>query len=46
MLTAMSGFLAMQQQGSGLMSMTHITIKTIQTSLIWIDIWSHVDVPK
>lgn len=46
MLTAMSGFLAMQQQGSGSMSMTHITIKTIQTSVILVDIWSHVDAPK
>lgn len=46
MLRAMSGSLSMQQQGSGSMSMAHLSTKAMQISLVGVVTWNHANVPN
>lgn len=41
---AISGSLALHQQGFGLISVTHVTTKGHSTYLVWAAAWGHIDV--
>lgn len=43
-LRTMSVSLVMQQQGLVLMSLAHITLKTMQVFLVWAAFWDYVDI--
>lgn len=41
---AISGSMALHQQGFGLISVSHVTTKGHSSYLVWADAWGHIDV--